>query len=288
MGADSQANRLSPDRRPRTILMIAHPGHELRVHGWLETALSEVWILTDGSGRTRRSRIDSTTRVLEATGAARGPVYGDMTDGDLYEAVLGLDHRRFKEYVNLLAEELIRKEIDYVAGDAAEGYNPAHDICRFVINAAIRLVKRKTTKQIANYDFTLAGAPGQRPEDLRARSLWIDLDDAALARKLSAAENYPELQAEVASALNGETFHQLLDLAERARATFGVTNASNFRVECLRPINGDTVPASNHVPFYEAYGEKQVMTGNYSEVIRYREHLLPLAAALDRHVEESS
>jgi len=63
----------------RAILVIAHPGHELRVHGWLEAMAPAVWILTDGSGHTGRSRVDSTTRVLESTGAAPGPVYGSMS-----------------------------------------------------------------------------------------------------------------------------------------------------------------------------------------------------------------
>ena len=34
----------------RAVLVVAHPGHELRVHGWLELARPTVCILTDGSG----------------------------------------------------------------------------------------------------------------------------------------------------------------------------------------------------------------------------------------------
>jgi hypothetical protein len=33
-------------------------------------------------------------------------------------------------------------------------------------------------------------------------------------------------------------------------------------------------------PYYEEYGEKRVAEGKYGEVIRYREHVLPLAEAL--------
>ena len=32
--------------------MVAHPSHELRVHGWLQTSHARVVVLTDGSGRT--------------------------------------------------------------------------------------------------------------------------------------------------------------------------------------------------------------------------------------------
>ena len=76
MTKHSQTDSVASDGRRRTILFIAHPGHELRVHGWLEAMAPEVWILTDGSGHSGRSRIDSTTRVLEPTGAVPGPVYG--------------------------------------------------------------------------------------------------------------------------------------------------------------------------------------------------------------------
>jgi hypothetical protein len=142
-------------KQSRAMLVIAHPGHELRVHGWLETSHPDVWVLTNGSGRTQHSRIDSTTRVLCAAGAVPGPVYGQMSDVDLYNDVLEFNHSRFTDLVDQLVDGLIRADVECVAGDAEEGYNPAHDICRLVINAALRLVKSKTNREITNYDFTL-------------------------------------------------------------------------------------------------------------------------------------
>lgn len=275
----------------RAVLVIAHPGHELRVHGWLETARPDVWVITDGSGRSDRSRIDSTTRVLEATGAAAGPIYGEFSDADLYNAVLNLDHGCFTQLVDQLAAALVRDRVDVIAGDAEEGYNPAHDICRLVINAAVRLARRRSAKKIANYDFTLVGSPERCSEALHTHSLWLNLDDAAFARKLSAACNYPELQAEVQAAINGadhEIFRNHPDLAQRARSDFGTTDVNNFRVECLRPVDVNwSRPWTGERPFYEDYGERQVRAGHYTHVLRYREHMLPLAAALDSHVERA-
>jgi hypothetical protein len=254
----------------RTILVIAHPGHELRVHGWLELKRPEVWVLTDGSGRTGRSRIDSTTRVLKATGGVAGPIYGNMTDVDLYQAVLNRDYDRFITLVDQLAATLIEQNIECLAGDAQEGYNPAHDICRLVINAAAKFVRRNTDRDILNYDFTLVGAPEACPDALRDRALCLNLDEAAFARKISAARNYSELRAEVDVALNG-------------------SQANNFRVECLRPVDANGAKTSQQQrPFYEEYGEQQVRAGHYTNVLRYREHMLPLAAALDAHVERKS
>ncbi|PYT01250.1 MAG: hypothetical protein DMF65_07865 [Acidobacteria bacterium] len=65
-------------------IVVAHPGHEVRLHGWLERERPLVLILTDGSGREGRSRIASTTRYLEKFGARRGRVFGRFTDLEVY------------------------------------------------------------------------------------------------------------------------------------------------------------------------------------------------------------
>lgn len=281
-------------RPARAALIVAHPGHELRVHGWLEETLPLVCVLTEGSGRTGRSRLDSTTTVLESTGAIPGPVYGEMSDIELYTAVLEYDHSPFTRLVDQIASTLLREQVDCVVGDAEEGYNPAHDICRLLINAAVRQVNRARRRQIANYDFTLVAPPGHCPEALRADSIRVDLDEAAFGRKLSAARNYPELQAEVEAALGGTGsvgLREHPDLARRAGSDLGAPGAANFRVEWLRPVDAFGEPARPLVgktPFYEVYGERQVAAGHYTRVLRYSEHMLPLAAALNCHVERSS
>ena len=294
MPSTIRRNDPAREQPARAALIIAHPGHELRVHGWLEEARPPVCVLTDGSGRSQHSRLDSTTGVLEAAGTVPGPVYGAMTDVELYTAVLDYDHSPFTRVVDEVAGMLLRDKIDRVVGDAEEGYNPAHDVCRLVINAAVRLVNLTGRRRIANYDFTLVAPPGHCPEALRADSIRLELDEAAFARKLSAARNYPELQAEVEAALSGAGsvgFQTHPDLARRAGSNLGVAAAPDFGVEWLRRVDdGGATPASftGKLPFYEEYGERQVAAGHYKRVLRYREHMLPLAAALNTHVERSS
>src|SRR5687767_10891755 len=140
MPSTTQRTDSAGGRPARAALIVAHPGHELRVHGWLEETLPPVCVLTDGSGRTQRSRLDSTTRVLEAAGTAPGPVYGAMSDVELYNAVLDHDHSPFTRVVDEIARMLLSEQVDLVVGDAQEGYNPAHDVCRLVVDAAVRLV----------------------------------------------------------------------------------------------------------------------------------------------------
>jgi len=276
----------------RSALIVAHPGHELRVHGWLELARPEVCVITDGSGRTKHSRLDSTTNVLEAAGCAIGPIYGVMTDQDLYAAILDFDHAPFIRMVDQIASLLLAEDIEYVAGDAEEGYNPAHDVCRLMVNAAVAMANRAREERVRNFDFTLIGPPGNCVEVERSHGIYLQLDEEKLARKLAAARNYPELQAEVAAALSGSGSVGLQrhpDLAHRAGWN-RETAANTFAIECLRPVDDTIAPvwyANSETPFYELYGERQVLAGQYQCVLRYREHILPLADAINSHVEKN-
>src|SRR5258705_2148570 len=252
-----------PSTDKRTALVIGHPGHELRVFHWLEMVRPTVFVLTDGSGRSGHSRLPETTRILEQAGASRGSFYGRLTDGEAYNAILNRDFDLFIELARELARFLIDETVGYVAGDALEGYNPTHDVCRLVIGTAVEIASQSGNKGVENFDFPLTGAPdkGARNHDIR-----IELDDDAFARKMAAVRACAELESEVNDAIASNS--------ERA-----------FRVECLRAVGNNEIRfGQDDQPYYERYGEKQVDAGHYREIIRYREHVLPLAEALRRSV----
>lgn len=254
----------------KPFLVVGHPGHELRVHRWMEIAHPVVCVLTDGSGAKGEGRIDSTTTVLERVGCKRGPIYGIMSDRDIYGAILNVDVAMFCSIADQLAAAFVEQGIDCVVGDSVEGYNPSHDICRLLINTAVRIAVT-TTRQIANYDFALVGDPTYCPPGLKSDAIMISLDDDALSRKVAAAEGYPELAGEVKAAVN----------------QFGL---APFAHECLRPSDaanwiGWTSPEK---PYYETYGEKRVAEGAYSEVLRFEKHVRPIAEALLRHSERET
>src|SRR5258706_6315863 len=106
------------DRRPA--LVVAHPGHELRVHRWIETQRPEVCVLTDGSGHTNRSRVPSTTRTLESMGARPGPIYGRFTDYECYRMFETGDVAAPTSVVDELADWFVAREFTDVACDAVE------------------------------------------------------------------------------------------------------------------------------------------------------------------------
>ncbi|MFM2296154.1 MAG: hypothetical protein RLZZ350_2567 [Verrucomicrobiota bacterium] len=246
----------------RAALIIAHPGHELRVHHWVERARPATLVLTDGSGRTAKSRLASTTNILERAGATVGPVYGRFTDAAIYHAMLAGERAAFLALLEEIADWLVAERIDYVVGDALEGYNTSHEICRYLVGAACELAQRRSGRPIRNFDFLLTGRPDECPADLQPQAICLRLDAEAIARKIAAAENYPELKAEVEFALK----------------EFG---HAAFAVEWLRPVdNRAGLQPSAALPFYETYGEKQKAAGYYQHVIRQRDHLLPVVQAL--------
>lgn len=237
-----------------TALVIGHPGHELRVHHWLELAQPVTFVLTDGSGSTGQSRIGSTTQVLDRAGARRGSLYGAMSDRDLYGAILRGEHATFARLAGELAAALQRERVTCVVGDAAEGANPGHDVCRLLINAALALVEQATGRHVTNMEFPVEGPPNECPPQDRAHAVFLPLDDAAYARKLSAARAYPELAAE-------------LD------RVFGIHDRAAFRTECIRPVRYgfDIAGLFEHPCVYERYGEQQVEKGLYRDVVRFRD-----------------
>jgi hypothetical protein len=246
------------------VLVVAHPGHELRVYGWMTAARPVVHVLTDGSGSTGASRLASTTAVLDRVGATRGCIYGAMTDREIYGAIISGDHPRFTALAEQLGAALVRDDVTVIAGDAVEGFNPSHDVCRYIINAAVRIAGA-AGRQIACYAFPLDGPPGGTPPARHGRAIRVELDDRTLDGKLEAAHNYAELRSEVDSAL----------------VRFG---REPFRLECLSPVDLDDPYGWNgdHVPYYETYGAQRVATGTYERVVTFREHVKPLADALYR------
>ncbi len=277
------------ERRARAALVVAHPGHELRVYGWLAATRPRVFVLTDGSGRSNVSRLGSTSRLLTALGSERGSIYGRLTDASLYAAILNRDFQLFTGLADELAATLAAERVELVVGDAAEGGNPGHDACRLIVNAAVRLAERAAGARIANFPFPLGARPDDCPAEARPAATWLRLDDETFARKLRAARDYPEVTAEVEAAFNGAgsaAMRDHPDLAARSGINTDGMNSESFRTECLRPVaRGEWLGGAfdEEPPFYEHYGERQVAAGFYERVLRYREHMLPLAEALRSH-----
>ncbi len=251
-----------------TALVIAHPGHELRIHGWLERERPLVFVLTDGSGSGGHPRLASTAEVLHRVGARPGSVFGRFSDRSLYQAILDQDLAPLESVAKEMADALVEAGVDAVAGDAIEGFNPGHDLCRVLADAAVAIARRRSGRPVASHAFLLDGRPDDTPSTVAGigeagGAFHLSLDDEALARKLAAAFAYPEMKGEVER-----------NLAEHGEAA--------FRTECFQPVDpeADLERLLDDPPYYERYGERQVAAGHYESVLRFRQHFLPVARAL--------
>jgi hypothetical protein len=258
----------APPCTDKIAVVVAHPGHELMVHHLIERYRPTYFCLTDGSGGGAKSRIPSTTRLLREVGGTPGGIYGGFSDREIYRLLLNQRVEVFTALADELAKNLMDRDIGCVAGDAMEGFNPGHDICRALIDGAVAIVQARTGRVLQNYEFAVHNDPAAIAAEATIR---LKLDDAALERKIAAAMAYPEMQGEVRAALN----------------RFG---KQSFAVEYLRPATTSAMLDKFEIvpPRYELLGEIRVSEGRYDEIVRYREHLFPVFAALGltRHLEQ--
>lgn len=152
-----------------------------------------------------------------------------------------------------------------VAGDAIEGYNPTHDLCRILVNRAVRLASG--ARPVSTYAFDLTGPPGP-PAD--GRALSVTLSPADLATKIATCRAYGhDVGGTLLTEIDGL-------LAEHGEALFAH--------EYLVPVDPcmDLAAPAGYRPYYETYGERQVAAGRYRSVIRYDQHVRPLIQVLQQ------
>jgi hypothetical protein len=247
----------------RAALAIAHPGHELRVHGWVQRATPLVLVLTDGSGRSGSPRLATTERIVRDAGARPGGLFGRVPDRQIYQAVLSGDAQLFLDLAVVVALELVRNQIEVVVGDAAEGTILTHDLWRGIVNRAVWLATQSLGHSMRNYEFPLGDGPRTIPKTPTAEALTYRLSDAELAGKIAAARSYQGLSREVEWAISSA--------GEEA-----------LRCEILSPAKDEDVSDLLTPPSYEEHGEQQVAAGVYSQVVRYHQHVLPILRTLRR------
>ena len=237
------------------ILIFAHPGHELRAHHLLERTRPGVVVLTDGSGAAGESRLDDSRALLEHAGARPAAMFGPLTDREAYAALMAADPEPFLTCVNALADTLLTEGVRAVLVDAAEGYNPVHDVCHWIGRAAT-IRARQFGARIELFELDLVSHP-DRPGD----GLRLVLDEQAFSRKLEATSRYASLESE-------------------ATAAFDRYGRDAFRVEFLRRVVDGPAPPPSWIPYYEEVGEARVRAGRYTSVLRYGSHVLPVVGRL--------
>ena len=229
-----------------------------------------VFVLTDGSANRGFAVSDHSRKVLTERGIAIGSVFGAYPDRVFYEHIRKLDFSFFRGLASLLSEELADESVETVAGDAIEGFNPTHDLCRLIINAGILVANSRRKTPLKNLDFALDGPVFDPAHIGRTDLVTMKLSKDETDEKIRVARGYPGIQSDI----------------DRAIKAFG---EHTFAEECLRPTGLERLYQQLHdqKPAYERYGEERVRDGLYSFVIRYTEHLQPIQKDLASWTDEA-
>lgn len=179
-------------------LSIAHPGHELRLHGFLEKVKPFVFIMCDNTpeGEKNSKMFASAGLIKDTTGrftniksvkinqSKRFLHYYDIIDEfkPSFPTIIPKNKNSFSEvYIQFLIEQFIEKKIDYVVAGIIENKHTLHDACRKMTETAIKRIKHKTKKEIILYEFNI-----DNPIDynMNGNSIKIELDKELSERKV--------------------------------------------------------------------------------------------------------
>lgn len=284
-------------------LCISHPGHELRLYGFMEQASPFVFLLTDGSHRTGKDMMFDSIRCIDkATKYGKKVTAGylatpeskkifklsdhekpegenHLKDLDIYHEILNHYEGIFRMYINFLKINFIKYKVDHVVSDPREETNLCHEIMNIMVQVAIQEVKNQTGKIITHYDFAI-----DMPFNFNIDEgcIHVQLDEYAVERKLDAVLKYPlgimDMKPNISMDYNLLLeFNKMPNGASTIKAMAKDINFDYLKNEYLRPF---VFTESVDKPLYQTHGEKAVADGKYHDVITYQNHLKPLQEKL--------
>jgi hypothetical protein len=248
--------------RPETALVVAHPGHELRLTAWIAETRPWLFILTKGarSGHTE-DRIETSLALAPQLGARPGRLFGVAFDVDVYAQILGGDTAYFDALTDSLRDALIAAAVTRVVTDGWQNYNPAHDLTHLIarVAAAEAAVACGQEIEVLDYPVVLGSMAGSAPGPEVWRAV---LTPEAAAEKIALAAIYPGLTPDVAG-------------------LHGAAGRRAFDTESLHSPRAlaELVPLPGQPPWYERHGEARVRAGVYERALRW-EHMAPVVSAL--------
>jgi len=162
-----------------------------------------------------------------------------FTDKDIYSLIIEGDFERCIMVKEALKSFVKEHNIQRMVGDALEGFNPSHDLCRYFINGLVEDLADE--HPMMNYDFLQDEIFKNSAHKASEPDILLHLNTAEMEQKLSACLKYSALKFEV----------------DRFFEQYGV---DFFRLEHFRQIIDNKVIKTweGNMPFYETHGRKRV------------------------------
>lgn len=232
-------------------LAVAHAGHELRLHGFIEQAKPYMFILTDGSSdkaspRMGYSQIYASNLFPEQKDTFMTFSLGNLSkeekyikDSQLINEMMSGRTEFFEMYAGEMAHIMIEKQIDYVVCDASEDADVAHEIGVILTDVAIRLVEKMSRKKIMRYEYAVTKPYNH---DLTEDCIHIVLDEPMAQRKIEELSKYHvSLLSEMKQDIDVDetVIYQLKQIEKgglkQVETMLAEANPDYFRNEYLRP-----------------------------------------------------
>lgn len=235
-------------------LFVAHPGHELRLYGWVLREKPICMVLTTGSrSGTDKERLQASADLITAAGGKRSELFGAVLDRDLYGAVLAGNAEPFQRWKETIVEVLIRNRPKRLVIDGWQLYSVTHDLAHIIGRLAVNQASRRLGYQIDVLEYEVVPPPLAGFVQVGSRVCCVNLSEHELTKKLSAIDTYPGIELE------------LIEL----RQIMGDEHACTESL-FLPPPFDQLIKPPHEAPRYEAYGEGRRAQGIYNDVIRWR------------------
>jgi ABC-type dipeptide/oligopeptide/nickel transport system ATPase component len=246
------------------LLFVGHPGHELLAHKFLMKYEPVTVFLTDGSGNSNNPRIEQSIHLLESKNLTVKRPFKPLSDREIYDLLLAKKFEPFIKIKENLKSLINEENVEMIVGDAIEGFNPTHDVCRYITNCIVSESNKK--RELRNYDFFQDNVKLNIDHPRGVDDIVLELDKKDLELKLDTCNNYPQIKYEV------DKFSQV----------FG---NEFFTTEYFRSVTDTSIIKTwdTEIPFYESFGRKRIAEGVYKKLITFEDHVKPLAEFLFQH-----
>lgn len=240
-------------KAPKSAAFVAHPGHELRLHGWMSRTKPLCMILTTGSRSGEdRARLNTSATIIENVGGHCSSLFGVVLDRDLYKTILEGDLLPFHHWTDRLTDLLVENRIQRLIVDGWQLYSVTHDLTHIMGRLAAERASRVLGYEIEVLQYEVVPGPLAEFTDIGQPECDVSLSDSELGAKMAAIKGYPDIELE------------LMEIEQIEQET----HAKHERFFSPPPIERLT-KAPPAKPRYEAYGEARLAQGTYKNVIRW-------------------
>ncbi|HEV8583189.1 MAG TPA: hypothetical protein VGX68_29325 [Thermoanaerobaculia bacterium] len=244
------------------LIVTGHPNHELAIFGFVQRLRPRLLFLTDGGGE---ERVSESRAALASLGLLDRARFLGWSEESLYRALLERNATVFAQVVAQVRSEIEAWAPRQILCESIELYNPLHDVTLPIVRAAARGLDG-----IEILEFPLiAQEPGQHE---RYRVQRLPEARAGATLRLTAAELAAKLRARD---------HQYGCLRRQLGDVLTALDRDQVGLEVFAPALEELpTPGRHHVLRYEWRARLLRDRGEINQIITYRDHFLPMVAAL--------